>query len=79
MGTITVNIDDNVEKKFRKVAGKIYHKKKGYLGRAITEAMKKWLYEKKQVEVAQNQIKLLEKGFNFGQRLYKSREDLYDK
>ncbi len=77
MGTITVNVDDDVERRFREVAGITYHKKKGYLGRAITEAMKYWIYEKRQREISEKQLKLLEKGFSFGRKLYREREDLY--
>ncbi len=79
MGTITVNVDDDVERRFRKVADITYHKKKGYLGRAITEAMTYWIYEKKQREISEKQLKLLEKGFNFGRKLYGAREDLYER
>ena len=79
MGTITINVDDDVERRFRNVAGRTYHKKKGYLGRAITEAMTYWIYEKKQREISEKQLKLLEKGFNFGRKLYGAREDLYER
>jgi len=78
MGTITVSIDDEVERKFRKIAGKIYHKKKGYLGRTVTEAMRQWVYEQKQKKITERQLKLLGK-FNLGKKLYKSREDLYER
>ncbi|MEA3255066.1 MAG: hypothetical protein U9Q22_04450 [Candidatus Altiarchaeota archaeon] len=44
MGTIAVDVDDGIERKFRKIASITYHKKKGYLGRSITEAMKYWIY-----------------------------------
>ena len=79
MGTITVNVDDDIERKFRKVADITYHKKKGYLGRSITEAMKYWIYVKRQKEISGRQLKLLEKGFDFGSKLYKSRGDLYER
>ena len=79
MGTITVNVDDDIEGRFREVAGMAYHKKKGYLGKAITEAMKYWIYEKRQKEISERQLKLIERGFNFGGKLYKSRDDLYER
>ena len=47
MTVITINVDDEVEAEFRKKSAEIYGFKKGYLGDAITEAMKKWLEEKK--------------------------------
>jgi hypothetical protein len=40
--TITVNVEEDVASEFRKQAGLKYGKRKGYLGRAITEAMREW-------------------------------------
>ena len=40
MGIITVSVDDKVEKEFRKIAMEEYKGRKGFLGDAITEAMK---------------------------------------
>jgi len=48
MGTITVNVKNDVEQEFRKIVGAVHGTKKGSLGEAITEAMQKWIYEKKQ-------------------------------
>ena len=78
MGTITVSIDDDVEKKFREMAGKIYHKRKGYLGRAITEAMRQWIDSEKQKKIAERELKLLEK-FDLGKKLYRSRGGIYER
>lgn len=48
MGVITVKIDDEVEKRFRKAVIDVYGSKRGVLGKAIEEAIKLWLskYEK---------------------------------
>lgn len=62
MGVITVNIDDEVEKEFRKLVEKYKGGKKGDLGKAITEAMKKWAEEKTQREIAERQMRASEKG-----------------
>ncbi|WP_179192997.1 hypothetical protein [Thermococcus litoralis] len=40
---ITVSVDDEVEKKFRKLVEKKYGKIRGALGVAVTEAMKLWI------------------------------------
>ncbi|GFO96027.1 hypothetical protein ig2599ANME_0211 [groundwater metagenome] len=63
MGTITVNIKDDVEKEFRNLVRSVHGTKKGDLGRALTEAMRKWVYEKKQEKIAREALKLLEQKF----------------
>ena len=65
MGTISVNIKDEVEK--------------GYLERAVTDAMQRWIEEKRQGKIAEEAFKLIEQGFDFGKRLYKARSDLYER
>ncbi len=77
MGTITINVDDEIEKEFRKLAGEEYKGKKGFLGDAITEAMKNWVGEKEQKEIAVRELAVLKKGFRLGKVLYKKREELY--
>ncbi|CAD6493256.1 MAG: hypothetical protein LAKADJCE_00479 [Candidatus Argoarchaeum ethanivorans] len=79
MGTITVNVKDEVEKEFRAVAVIIHGGRKGYLEKAVTESMQKWINEKKQEKIAEMELKLLEKGFNFGKKLYGTREELHDR
>lgn len=75
MGTITISVDDDVEKKFRKTASTKYGKRKGYLGEAITEAMQTWL--KAESGNVKKAFELLEKGRNSGGLLYKSRDELH--
>jgi predicted transcriptional regulator len=53
MGTITVNIKDEVEKEFREVAGIAHGSERGYLEKAITDAIQKWIYEKRQEKIAE--------------------------
>ena len=77
MGTITINVDDEIEKEFRKLANEESKGKKGFLGDAITEAMKKWISEKEQKEISMREIKILKKGFKLGKITYKKREELY--
>lgn len=77
MGTITVNIEDEVEKEFRKIASEEYKGKKGFLGDAITEAMKEWIREKEQEEITEREIAILKKGFRLGKLMYKKKEELY--
>lgn len=79
MGTITINIDNDVERQFRALAQKIYPKKKGYLGNAVTSAMQKWIDDVTQKQISERQIKLLEKGFDMGELKFRSREELYER
>jgi len=77
MGTITVNVDDEIEKKFRKTASSKYGKRKGYLGEAVTEAMETWL--KSESGSVKKAMELLEKGHNSGGLLYKTRSELHER
>ncbi len=79
MGTITVNIKDKVEREFRAVASSAHEGEKGYLEEAVTEAMQRWIEEKRQGKIAEEALKLIEQSFNFGKRLYKDRTDLYER
>jgi hypothetical protein len=75
MGTITVNIKDELEKEFKAVVGD----EEGYLEKAVTEAIQRWIEEKRQGKIAEEALKLIEQGFDFGKRLYKDRNDLYER
>lgn len=72
-----MSINDEIEKKFRAIAGKLYSRKKGYLGKAITEAMQKWIDEKKQKDIAEEELKVIEEGFYMGKLLVKKRAEFY--
>ncbi|MBI2583247.1 MAG: hypothetical protein HYW25_01145 [Candidatus Aenigmarchaeota archaeon] len=79
MGTITITVEDRVEKEFREIV-KEQGGRKGDLGRAITEAMEKWAEEKKQKEIAERQMKLSEKGLYKLPKNWKfKRDELYDR
>lgn len=79
MATITINIRDEVAKEFREVVEHELGKKKGMLGKAIEDALKRWLHEKKQKEIAQEMLQLMEEGINLGGLKIKSRGELYDR
>ena len=79
MGTITINVNDDVEKQFRAVAREFYPDKKGYLGKAVTSAMQKWINEILQNKISQRELELLEKGFKMGKITVNSREELYER
>lgn len=79
MGTITVNVSDETEEIFRKTVSQELGKQKGTLGKAFDEAMKKWVHEKTQKEIAERQLQLLRNGFAMGKILYKKRSELYER
>lgn len=79
MGTITIKVNDEVEKKFREVVKATYSGKKGDLGRAVTEALQKWIDEKKQKELARKELSVLKKGFDLGKLKYRRRAEVYER
>lgn len=79
MGTVTITIDDNTEDRFRSYVFKERGRSKGVLGKAVNEALSKWLEEKKQTKMAEEALIDLKKGHKFGKLLYKKREELYDR
>jgi predicted transcriptional regulator len=79
MGTITISVDDDVEKKFRTRAKKIYGERKGALGQAVKEAMDLWVTEKTQQEIAEKALALMEQGYDLGARQYRTRDDLHER
>lgn len=76
MGTMTVSVDDKVEKRFREEVKREIGEKKGALSRAVTEAFAEWAREKRQEEIAKKELKLLEKGLEMGRIKFK-RKDLH--
>ena len=80
MGTITVNVTHETEVLFRDTVQKKLGKEKGVLGKALDEAMKKWVEEKRQDTIAQRQLDLLNTGFSLGYGKKKIlREEFYDR
>ena len=79
MATITVNVDDDVFVKFRARALAESGGKKGFLGDAITDAMRKVVTSKEADEASQRLLALSKKGFNLGVwRKGFDRDALYD-
>jgi hypothetical protein len=79
MGTITISVDDDTEERFRAAAKKKLGERKGYLGKATTEALEIWVQKQTQEEIARDVLALLEKGHHLGKPLYTERKDLYDR
>ncbi|MBI2971295.1 MAG: hypothetical protein HYY37_02650 [Candidatus Aenigmarchaeota archaeon] len=80
MGTITVSVDDDIEREFRRIVEAYKGGKKGDLGRAVAEAMKHWTEEKIQKEIAERQMERSRKGMYRLPKNWKfSREEIYDR
>jgi predicted transcriptional regulator len=79
MGTITICIDDETERRFRQLARETLGEKKGYLGKATTEAIEYWIRERQQEAIAEMALDLLKKERHLGKHLYKTRQDIHDR
>jgi hypothetical protein len=79
MGTITISVDDDTEQRFRDAAKKKLGERKGYLGKATTEALETWIRIQSQEVIARDALSLLETGYHVGRRTSTERKDLYDR
>ncbi len=77
MKTITINVEEQVASEFRKQASKKYGQKKGYLGKAITEAMKEWV-QKSDSDVQIEALKLFKSGIKMKKWKF-DRGELYER
>ena len=76
MATITINIQESLEKSFRNRVYQVYGKKKGTLGKALSEAMQEWVRKKDNFDKC---MALLDKGVNMGKLKYSTRDEIYDR
>lgn len=74
--TITVSVDADIEEKFRRLAGATYGSQKGYLGKAITEAMQDWKKKKEENDAVAKALKLLETGIKMKKWKF-DRDEIY--
>lgn len=79
MGTITINVDDKTETKFRKAVKEVIGTGKGKLGSAMAKAMNQWVEFNSDKEIAKRQLALLEKGFDLGGSPVKDRSELHER
>jgi len=77
--TITVSVRADVEQRFRRAAASAHGKKKGYLGRALTEAMDRWASEREEGDAVAQTLILLDKGLELGGLKYRRREELHER
>jgi len=75
--TMNVSVEEEIEGEFRKQAGLRYGKKKGYLGRALTEAMAEWA-KKNDADVVNRGMVLLKEGIK-GRKWRFNRDELHER
>ncbi|MFC1649007.1 hypothetical protein ACFL1B_06165 [Nanoarchaeota archaeon] len=73
MGKMTFQVDDEVERIFRKRVSQLYGRKKGALGQALKEAMLEWT---KRTDYFDECMQLLEEGADLG-GITQSRREMY--
>jgi len=77
--TLTFNVNAEVERKFRRVARATWGSKKGYLGKALTDAMEKWTKEMEGADTVAAAMVLLDQGVDFGGMKYGHRDELHER
>ncbi len=77
MSVVTISVEDSVERQFRNEVKEHLGKGKGVLGQAVTEAMKLWIQQKTQDDLAIKLKERMEKGYDMGKLLYTKRDELY--
>ena len=79
MAVMTISIKDEVANELRQTVKNGMGSGKGVLGKAIEEAIKKWIEEKKQKEIAERQIQRMKQGLYSLGRWKFNREEIYDR
>ena len=75
--TVTVNLDESIEKRFREKARLKFGNRKGSVAMALNEALENWLKQDSQDALSEN-LNLLENGIMMKKWDFK-REDLYER
>ena len=79
MATITLNMNDKINEEFRQIVKSKFGEGKGILGKAVEEAIKKWINEQKQKIIVERQLKMMKAGI-WSQKNYKfNRGEIYEK
>jgi len=76
---ITLSVEEEIERKFRELASIEFGKKKGYLGKAMSVAMKEWIERKERESKIAKVLELMKKGIDMGGIKYKKRDELHER
>ena len=79
MSTITISINDDVEKEFRETVKEKLGEGKGVLGKAVETAIKKWVEEEKQKQIATELKDMMDKGLYSLKGWKFKRDEIYDR
>ena len=79
MATITISVKDDIDKEFRESVKKKLGQGKGVLGKAVGEAMKKWMDDEEQKRIATELKDMMDKGLYSLKGWKFNRDELYDR
>ena len=76
-----MSLDDDSEKKLRKLAKERYNNRKGSMAKIVAEGIRKIESTNDPAisESTRQMLALMDKGFRLGRRLYKDRSELYER
>jgi len=77
MAVITISVNDDLNKKFREIVRRKLGERKGALGKAVEDALNKWLDEERQNEISREMIELMEEGVGTLGKWKFKRDELY--
>ena len=79
MAVITISVKNETEKEFRETVKRKLGQGKVVLGKAVEEAIKKWVAEQKQREIADELKKMMDKGLYSLKGWKFNRDEIYDR
>jgi len=79
MATITISVKDDLNKEFRETVKKKLGQGKGVLGKAIEEAIEKWVHNEKQKRIAAEMKEMMDKGLYSLKGWKFNRNEIYDR
>lgn len=79
MATITISVKDEVNKEFRETVRRKFGEGKGVLGKAVEDAMQKWMEDEEQRKIAEELRNMMDRGL-FSLKGWKfNRDEIYDR
>ena len=79
MATITISVKDDVNKEFREIVRKKLGQGKGVLGKAVEEAIQKWMHDEGQRKIAVELKRMMDKGLYSLKGWKFNRDEIYDR